>query len=192
MVRGTPAAERVNTTTQSLSPSRLAPSRQGSPHPMHRVLARGADRDSPAASADTVTARHRHAGRQKNRKPRHGGTPPTGTMTPITLPAPTRQRKTLTRLWIVLGVVEGLNLWKDEEPCPHQGGAPMGSGDVRSGWRWGALADPDRPRCCLLRADPSLATTRSVIENTIVVESTPTDSPRAVILTVGSHPREEQ
>ena len=38
--------------------------------------------------------RHRLAGRRKNRKPRHGGTPPTGTMTPITLPAPTRRRKT--------------------------------------------------------------------------------------------------
>ena len=36
-------------------------------------------------------------------------------------------------LWIVLGVVEGLNPWRDEEQCPHPGSAPMSSDDVRSG-----------------------------------------------------------
>ena len=35
--------------------------------------------------------------------------------------------------WIVLGVVEGLNPWRDEEQCPHPGSAPMSSDDVRSG-----------------------------------------------------------
>ena len=37
------------------------------------------------------------------------------------------------QLWIVLGVVEGLNPWRDEEQCPHPGSAPMSSDDVRSG-----------------------------------------------------------
>ena len=37
---------------------------------------------------------------------------------------------------IAPGVVEGLNPWKDEEPCPHPGSAPMSSDDVRSRWRW--------------------------------------------------------
>ena len=36
-------------------------------------------------------------------------------------------------LWIAPGVVEGLNPWKDEEPCPHPGSTPMSSDDVRSG-----------------------------------------------------------
>ena len=36
-------------------------------------------------------------------------------------------------VWIVLGVVEGLNPWKDEEPCPHPGSTPMSRGTARSG-----------------------------------------------------------
>ena len=36
-------------------------------------------------------------------------------------------------LWIAPGVVECLNPWKDEEPCPHPGSTPMSSDDVRSG-----------------------------------------------------------
>ena len=52
---------------------------------------------------------------------------------------------------IAPGVVEGLNPWKDEEPCPHPGSAPMSSDDVRSRWRWTAPADPDRPGGCLRR-----------------------------------------
>ena len=30
--------------------------------------------------------------------------------------------------WIAPGVVEGLNPWRDEEPCPHPGSAPMSRG----------------------------------------------------------------
>ena len=49
-------------------------------------------------------------------------------------------------VWIISCIVEALIPRKDEGSYPHPGSTLMSSGDVRSGWCLGALADPDRSR----------------------------------------------
>ena len=50
--------------------------------------------------------------------------------------------------WIAPGVVEDLNPWKDEEPCPHRGSTPKScaSGPLR--WLWRPAGPWWRPPAC--------------------------------------------
>ena len=84
--RGRPAPARARHRPARHHQRQSAP--PGAPPPPAAPPTRRTRRRPAARQRRVRRHRHQHAGQRKNRKPRHGGTPPTGTMTPTTLPAP--------------------------------------------------------------------------------------------------------